>query len=139
MLKITPVYIAEVHATGGRNGHVKSTDGIIDLDTAIPTGMGGTGGHKTNPEQLFAAGYAACFGGAIGWVGKGKDISGFTIQAQVGFGKSEEGIYGINAKLEVHFPNLSIEEGQQIVDAAHQVCPYSQATRGNIEVIVTAV
>ena len=138
MYKINPVYIAEVEATGGRNGHVKSSDGIIDMDTTIPSKMGGPGG-KTNPEQLFAAGYAACFGGAIGAIAKGRNVEGFTVTSKVGFGQGEDGGYGINAELSVHFPNLSIEEAQKVVDEAHQICPYSKATRGNIEVVVKAV
>ncbi len=138
MMRITPDYTAEVHATGGRNGHVKSSDGILDFDVSMPKAIGGDGG-KTNPEQLFAAGYAACFGGAIGAVANGRNVKDFEINSKVSIGKSEEGAFGISAALEVHFPNLSLEEGQQVVEDAHQVCPYSVATRGNIEVSVKAV
>ncbi|GAB4395192.1 MAG: organic hydroperoxide resistance protein [Microscillaceae bacterium] len=138
MIKITPFYTAEVTSTGGRNGHIRSSDGILDFDVSTPTAMGGTGG-KTNPEQLFAAGYAACFGGAMGVVAKGRDISNFSINAKVSLGKSEDNVYTIAAQLDVHIPNLSLEEAQQVVEEAHQTCPYSVATRGNIEVIVKAV
>lgn len=132
------MYTAEVKSTGGRNGHIKSSDGVLDFDVHTPKELGGPGGF-TNPEQLFAAGYAACFGGAIGVIAKGRDVSDFSIDAKVSLGKSDEGIYGISADLAVHFPKLSLEEAQKVVDEAHQICPYSVATRGNVEVNVKAV
>lgn len=139
MEKINPViYTAEVHSTGGRNGHVKSSDGIIDFDVQMPKAMGGEDG-KTNPEQLFAAGYAACFGGAIAAVANGRDVSDFSIDSSVSIGKTEGGGFGLAVKLQVKLPNLDKETAQQVVDDAHQVCPYSKATRGNIEVIVEAI
>ena len=138
MVKINPIYTAEVHATGGRSGHVASSDGVLDMDVSMPKELGGKDGY-TNPEQLFAAGYAACFGGAIGAVAQGKNVKDFKIRAKATIGKTEEGAFGISASLEVYFPNLSQEEGQGVVEAAHQVCPYSVATRGNIEVTVSAV
>ncbi|WP_026998363.1 organic hydroperoxide resistance protein [Eisenibacter elegans] len=139
MSNLTPIYTAEVVSTGGRNGQVKSSDGVLDLLVRMPTAMQGPGGEFTNPEQLFAAGYAACFGGAIGAVAKGRNVSGAAIRAQVTLGKRAEGGFGLAAILEVHLPNLSLAEAQQVVDDAHQVCPYSLATRGNIEVVVKAV
>lgn len=126
-------YTADVVNTGGRKGHVKSSDGILDLEVSMPTELGGNGDH-TNPEQLFAAGYSACFGGALGAVSKGKDISGTEIRALVSIGKTEGGAFGLAAELHVNIPNLSKEEATQLVEAAHAICPYSVATRGNIEV-----
>ncbi|MCU0436529.1 MAG: organic hydroperoxide resistance protein [Raineya sp.] len=133
MIKITPVYTAEALNTGGRRGHVKTSDGIIDTDVAMPTTMGGTG-NKPNPELFFAAGYASCFNGAIGAVAKGRDITGVEVKALVHFGKSEDGRFGIAVELHVTLPNLQGEEAKQVVSDAHQVCPYSVATQGNIEV-----
>ncbi len=138
MIKIEPIYTAEVTSTGGRSGHIKSSDGILDFGVSMPKEMGGDG-KKTNPEQLFAAGYAACFGGAMGVVAKGRDISDFSIDSKVSIGKSESGLYSIAAKLHVHIPKMDVEEAQKLVDEAHQICPYSIATRGNIEVEVKAV
>jgi Ohr subfamily peroxiredoxin len=138
MIKIEPIYTAEVTSTGGRSGHIKSSDGILDFDVSMPKEMGGDGG-KTNPEQLFAAGYAACFGGAMGVVAKGRDISDFSIDSKVSIGKAESGLYSISAKLHVHIPKLSVEDAQKLVEEAHQICPYSIATRDNIEVEVKAV
>ncbi len=138
MIKIKPMYTTEVNSTGGRTGHIKSADGILDFGVSMPKEVGGDG-TKTNPEQLFAAGYAACFGGAMGVVANGRDISGFNVNAKVSLGKSEEGVYTIAAQLAVHIPNLSLEEAQKVVEEAHQICPYSVATRGNIEVEVKAV
>jgi len=133
MIKITPVYTAEALNTGGRRGHVKTADGIIDTDVAMPLAMGGNG-NKPNPELFFAAGYASCFNGAIGAVAKGKDITGVEVKALVHFGKTEEGKFGLAVELHVTLANLQEEEAKQVVSDAHQVCPYSSATRGNIEV-----
>lgn len=132
------LYTAEVHSTGGRAGHVKSSDGIIDFDVQMPESMGGKGGN-TNPEQLFAAGYAACFGGAIGAIANGRDVSDFSINSSVSIGKTEDGGFGLAVKLQVKLPNLDEETAKTVVEEAHQVCPYSKATRGNIEVIVEAI
>lgn len=139
MVKIEPFYTAEVTGTGGRNGSVKSSDGVIDLPVRMPSAMGGQGGAYTNPEQLFAAGYSACFGGAIGAVAKGRDVKDAQITTQVSIGKTAEGGFGLAVNMEVKLPNLDLETAQQVVEEAHQVCPYSVATRGNIEVNVKAV
>lgn len=130
------LYTATVVSTGGRDGHAKSDDGTLDLQLSPP----GSGKPGTNPEQLFAAGYSACFGGAIGAVSRKMGIKpgNFTITAKVSLGTVGEA-YGIAADLEVSLPDLPKDQAEALVAAAHQVCPYSRATRGNIEVNVKAV
>jgi Ohr subfamily peroxiredoxin len=128
-------YTAEALSTGdGRNGHVASADGRIDLDLAFPPEMGGTG-NGSNPEELFAAGYAACFHSALRLVaGKSKaDVTGSTVTARVGIGPEGQG-FGLAVTLVVHLPNVEAAEAMKLTEAAHQVCPYSNATRGNIPV-----
>ncbi|WP_394274782.1 organic hydroperoxide resistance protein [Luteococcus sp.] len=135
------VYTAEALATGaGRNGHVRSTDSLVDLDLAIPREMGGPGG-ATNPEQLFAAGYAACFHSALQMVAREAkaNLGDSSVGARVGIGPIAGGGFGLSVELEVTIPELPHDEAQQLADRAHQVCPYSNATRGNIEVTVTVV
>jgi osmotically inducible protein OsmC len=140
-MSIDVVYTAESTATGGgRDGHVKSSDGRIDLETRPPKEAGGSG-EGTNPEQLFSAGYAACFLGALRLVARnGKidldDATGVT--AQVGFGKDSEGGFGINAHLIGYLPGLEQGAAEDLMNQAHQVCPYSKATRGNIDVTLSA-
>lgn len=133
---MNPIYTASAVATGdGRNGHVESTDGILAADVRSPKEMGGPGG-ATNPEQLFAAGYAACFHSALRLVGKkaGADVSDSEVVADVSIGANGNGGFGLAVALEVTLPNVSPEDAQELVEQAHQVCPYSNATRGNIEV-----
>ncbi|REF29636.1 organic hydroperoxide resistance protein [Calidifontibacter indicus] len=135
------LYTAEALATGdGRNGHTKTTDGYIDLDLKVPEGMGGPGG-AANPEDLFAAGYAACFHGALKKVaaGTGADLSNSAVGAKVSIGKVDGGGFGLAVELEVVIPGVELAQAQELADKAHQVCPYSNATRGNIPVTVTAV
>ena len=135
------LYTAESLATGGgRNGHVRSSDGRIDLDLAIPREMGGTG-EGANPEQLFAAGYAACFHSALQMVAREAkaDLGDSSVGAKVGIGPIEGGGFGLQVALEVVVPDLPTEQAQQLADRAHEVCPYSNATRGNVEVTVTVV
>ncbi len=133
---ITPLYTAHAKATGGRDGIAKSDDGHLQVKLSVPKELGGAGGDGTNPEQLFAAGYAACFIGAIKFVaGKEKvtvsnDIS---IQSSVGIGTIPTG-FGICVELKISLPGLSKEVANSLVEKAHQVCPYSNATRGNIDV-----
>ena len=130
------LYTANVTATGnGRDGHVKSDDGLIDLDLAMPPGLGGKGG-ATNPEQLFAAGYSACFHSALKFVARSKsaDVTDSEVHASVGIGQIEGGGFGLAVTLVVKLPKLAPDAAQALVDAAHQVCPYSNATRGNIDV-----
>src|SRR5829696_4200566 len=135
------LYTATAHATGdGRNGHATSEDGILDLDLRIPTEMGGPGG-ATNPEQLFAAGYSACFHSALKLVaGKDKlDVTGTEVSASVSIGTLDSGGFGLAVELDVHAPALDADTAQQLVDKAHQVCPYSNATRGNVDVTLRVI
>jgi len=134
-------YTAIAHATGGgRDGHVRSEDDLIDFDTRPPKEMGGTG-EGTNPEQLFAAGYAACFLSAMHLVGKklGVDTTDAGVSASVGIGSNGEGGFGLAVELHIYAPAVPAERRQELADAAHSVCPYSNATRGNIEVTLTLV
>ena len=133
------LYTASAVATGGgRNGHVQSTDGFIDADVRIPKEMGGAGG-ATNPEQLFAAGYAACFHSALQLVaGQSKaDITDSEVVADVSIGPNDAGGFGLAVQLEVALPNVERAEAEKLVEQAHQGCPYSNATRGNVEVTLT--
>ena len=140
-MTIEVVYTTESTATGGgRDGHVKSADGRIDLDTRPPKAMGGSG-EGTNPEQLFSAGYAACFLGALRLVaGKSKvkldDATNVTVE--IGFGKDSEGGFGLTGKIIGYLPGLDESAAKDLVEQAHQVCPYSKATRSNIDVEVSA-
>ncbi|MGK8504602.1 organic hydroperoxide resistance protein [Nocardia asiatica] len=132
------LYTAEALASGdGRNGHARSTDGKIDVDLSAPKEMGGDGAG-TNPEQLFAAGYAACFHSALRLVGKQVEanIDDSAVGAKVGIGANGAGGFGLAVTLEVSLPHLSRADAQALADKAHQVCPYSNATRGNIDVQV---
>ncbi|MFJ1454741.1 organic hydroperoxide resistance protein [Nocardia wallacei] len=132
------LYTAEALATGdGRNGHARSTDGKVDVNLSTPKSMGGDG-EGTNPEQLFAAGYAACFHSALRLVGKqaGANIDDSAVGAKVGIGPNDAGGFQLEVTLEVTLPHLSRDDAQQLADRAHQVCPYSNATRGNIDVTV---
>lgn len=131
-----PIYTAHASATGeGRNGHVRTDDGQVDLDLAIPKEMGGAGG-KTNPEQLFAAGYSACFHSALAVVARKDkvDVSGSTVNADVTIGSEDTGGFSLAVKLDVSIPGVDEATAQRLVEEAHQVCPYSNATRGNIPV-----
>ncbi|MEU4207622.1 organic hydroperoxide resistance protein [Rothia terrae] len=132
------IYTTEALATGaGRDGSVRTADGSFEANLAIPTEMGGSG-KGNNPEQLFAAGYAACFHSALQMVARSqkKNIEGSSVGAKVSIGKEGEG-FGLAVELEVVIPEMAHDEAQALADAAHQVCPYSNATRGNIPVTVT--
>ncbi|WP_067894334.1 organic hydroperoxide resistance protein [Nocardia vaccinii] len=132
------LYTAEALSTGdGRNGQTRTTDGKVDVSLSIPKEMGGSG-EGTNPEQLFAAGYAACFHSALRLVGgKAKaNIDDSAVGARVGIGSNDAGGFELEVTLEVSLPHLSREQAQELADTAHQVCPYSNATRGNIDVRV---
>jgi osmotically inducible protein OsmC len=132
---IKPLYTARATATGGRAGHAVSDDGILDVDLRPPKEMGGPGG-ATNPEQLFATGYAACFQSAMGVVGRrqGVDTSNSLVEADVTIGTVQGGGYGLAVVLRVTIPGVDPDTVRSVSEAAHQVCPYSNATRGNIEV-----
>ncbi|GAA2122222.1 organic hydroperoxide resistance protein [Kocuria atrinae] len=129
------IYTAEALSTGdGRSGHVRTSDDTVSIDLAPPKEMGGSG-NGSNPEQLFAAGYAACFHSALQMVAKSakKDLGDSAVGARVSIGKEGEG-FGLSVVLEAVIPNLPEDEARELVEQAHQVCPYSNATRGNIEV-----
>lgn len=133
------LYTAEALSTGeGRNGHVASSDGRIDLDLAIPREMGGSG-NGANPEQLFAAGYSACFHSALQAVARTQkvDIKDSSVGGRVEIGPNGSGGFQLAVLLEVVLPGIEHSAAQALADAAHQVCPYSNATRGNIEVTIT--
>jgi lipoyl-dependent peroxiredoxin len=136
---VKPLYTARATATGGRNGHAVSDDGILDVNLQPPKEMGGPGG-ATNPEQLFAAGYAACFQSALGVVGRraGVDTSDSLVQADVTIGTVQGGGYGLAVTLKVTIPGAEAGLARSLTEAAHRVCPYSNATRGNIEVTLEA-
>ncbi|MFF4435964.1 organic hydroperoxide resistance protein [Streptomyces sp. NPDC001621] len=131
------VYVAEATAHGGRDGHVTSQDGRLQLKVAMPPALGGNG-DGTNPEQLFAAGYSACFHNALILVGNraGYDLAGSTVAAKVGIGPNRTRGYGLAVALSVSLPVLDAELAARLVDEAHEVCPYSNATRGNIDVTI---
>ena len=134
------IYTAVATARGdGRNGEVTSSDGVIDESLAVPKEMGGPGGDKTNPEQLFAAGYSACFHSALQLVARQAKVTlnGSTVTAEVSVLKQEVG-FGLGVALNVSLPGLEQAQADQLVEQAHQVCPYSNATRGNIEVALSA-
>lgn len=129
------VYTAKAKATGGRDGRATSSDGILDVKLAVPKEMGGAGGG-TNPEQLFAAGYSACFLGAMKFVANRDKLNiskDAYIEGEVGIGPIPTG-FGIEVTLNIHLEGMDQAEAQKLVDAAHIVCPYSNATRGNIDV-----
>jgi len=130
------LYTTSVSAKGGRNGQVKSENGILDLEVRMPKGLGGANDDYTNPEMLFAAGYAACFDSALNLIiSKSKIETGETsVAAKVSLGHNEDGGFGLSAELDVNIPGVSLEEAQSLTEKAHQVCPYSNATRNNIEV-----
>lgn len=132
------VYQAHATATGGRDGSAKSSDGLLDVKLSVPKEMGGAGGG-VNPEQLFAAGYSACFIGAMKFVAGTQKIAlpaDVSIDATVGIGGIPQG-FGIEVQMLVKVPGMDREQAQALIDKAHQVCPYSNATRGNIEVTIT--
>lgn len=135
------LYTATANATGdGRNGHTASEDGLLALDVRVPKEMGGPGG-ATNPEQLFAAGYAACFHSAMKFVAAADklDTTGTEVSASVSIGMLASGGFGLAVELDVHAPALERAVAEALVARAHEVCPYSNATRGNIEVKLTVV
>ena len=135
------VYQASAKATGGRDGRATSPDNVLDLKLAIPKEMGGADGFGTNPEQLFAAGYSACFLGAMKAIASKEKIAmpaESSVSGTVGFGPLPFG-YGIEAELKISLPGLEREDAEKIVHGAHAICPYSNATRNNIDVTLTIV
>lgn len=135
------LYEATMTATGGRAGRAVSPDGSLTLDLSVPVGLGGPGGAGTNPEQLFAAGYAACFLGAVKLVGRQRKLAlgdDVTVTAKVGIGPVPTG-YALAVELAVALPGVERALADEIVAAAHQRCPYSNATRGNVDVTLTVL
>ena len=136
------MYTAEVTSVGGRAGHVKSSDGALDVDLVPPPVMGGPGKVGVNPEQLFAAGYAACFSGAMAYIaGQQKVIPGeITINSSVDLGPRDNNLPGftVGVAMDISVANLDQAAAEKLVHDAHEVCPYSNATRGNIDVKLTA-
>jgi Ohr subfamily peroxiredoxin len=135
-------YTAEASATGGRDGRAKTSDGSLDLKLATPKELGGGGGEGNNPEQLFAAGYSACFIGAMKAAaaqGGPKVPSDTQVTTRVGIGPRSEGGFGLTVDMKVSLPGLDKAEAEKLVEKAHTICPYSNATRGNVEVRTTIV
>ncbi|BBU20570.1 organic hydroperoxide resistance protein [Mycobacterium xenopi] len=140
-MSIEAIYTAESTATGGgRDGHVKSSDGRIDLETRPPKPMGGSG-EGTNPEQLFSAGYAACFLGALRLVAGRSNVKlpdNTDVTVKIGIGRTPEGGFGLSGNIVGNLPGLDQKAADDLMQQAHQVCPYSNATRGNVDVDVSA-
>ncbi len=137
---MTILYTATATASGGRDGTARSDDGVLDVALSTPKGLGGPGkAGATNPEQLFAAGYAACFDSALRFVARsqGVTVADSAVTAEVGIGPNATGGFGLAVALTVTLPGLERDAAQKLVETAHQVCPYSNATRGNIEVSLT--
>ena len=141
-MPVNVIYKTAATATGGRDGRARSDDGSVDVNLVVPKEMGGPGGVGANPEKLFAAGYSACFLGAMKAVsGKNgvKVPADATVTAEIGFGPRSEGGYGITASLTIHLPGVPAADAERLVRAAHEVCPYSNATRNNVDVGLTVV
>ena len=133
-------YETQASATGGRDGHARTQDGSLDVKLSTPRELGGAGGDGTNPEQLFAAGYSACFIGALKVAGqqlKVKVPDDVSVSAKVGIGPRAAGGFGITTDLTIALPGLDRAQAEKLVEAAHQICPYSNATRGNVDVGLT--
>lgn len=135
------LYRATAVTTGGRDGRSQSSDGVLDVKLTTPRELGGAGGEGTNPEQLFAVGYSACFIGALKFVA-GREKIAFpadaSIEATVGIGQIPSG-FGIEAELKISLPGIPRDQAEALVQKAHLVCPYSNATRNNIDVALTVV
>lgn len=130
------LYTTKATATGGRNGHITSADGLLDIDVRIPQSMGGPKGDHLNPETLFAGGYAACFDSALGLISRLEkvDVGTTHVTAEVSIGKTDNGGFALEVTLEVEIPGVDHAKAVELVNKAHAVCPYSNATRGNIQV-----
>ncbi|MBU0697318.1 MAG: Ohr family peroxiredoxin [Bacteroidetes bacterium] len=134
------LYTAIVTAKGGRDGHIKSSEVIIDMDLKAPKSMGGEDGYP-NPELLFAGAWGSCYLGALGSVGKrdGIDVSEATAEVHISFNQEGETSYKLSAEIRVHIPEIELDKAQKMADAAHKGCPYSKAIKGNIDVLVKAI
>ncbi len=136
-MSIKPLYTAHATSTGGRNGHSATPDGIVSVELSVPKSMGGPGKDATTtPEDLFAVGYAACFGSALDYVAKlqKKDVSASSIMSEVTIGTTDGGGFGLMVTLNAKVPGFTQDEAQALVDAAHAICPYSNAIKGNVPV-----
>lgn len=133
------LYTTQATATGGRNGQVKSENGIVDLEVRMPKALGGANDDFANPEMLFAAGYSACFDSALNLVIKKENIETgtTTVTAKVSIGQNDPGGFGLEAELHANIPGVTLEVAQSLIEKAHEVCPYSNATRGNMPVVLT--
>ena len=139
-MAVDVIYKTSATATGGRDGSARSDDGSVDVKLVVPKEMGGPGGVGANPEKLFAAGYSACFLGAMKAVSGKVGVrvpSDATVTAEVGFGPRAEGGYGVTAHLTASLPGVDRADAERLMAAAHEVCPYSNATRGNLDVGLT--
>lgn len=136
---VEPLYTTTAHVTGGRSGHARTDDGLLDFDLTAPKETGGPG-TGTNPEQLFAAGYAACFQSALSNVGRSHriDTSQSTVDGTVTLGKAEDQGYGLAVTLRVSIPGIDHETTQRLIEQTHTVCPYSRAVEGNVAVTLEA-
>jgi Ohr subfamily peroxiredoxin len=133
------LYTSQATAQGGRGGHVRTSDGRLDLPLDVPVEMGGPGGPGTNPEQLFAAGYAACFQSAVMRVAAAQRLAipRSKLIARVGIGPASEGGFGLSVALDLEAPGLDRAQAATLMERAHELCPYSRATRGNIDVALS--
>ena len=133
------LYTAEAVVEGGREGHDRTSDGRLEVDLSVPAAMSGDDGPGTNPEQLFAVGYAACFQSALLGVARGRklDATGSQITSRVGIGPLDSGGLGLQVSLDLHAPNMPSDEAHELMLRAHKRCPYSNATRGNITVALS--
>ena len=141
-MTVQVLYQTSATAVGGRTGKARSDDGRLDVDLSTPKELGGPGGAGTNPEQLFAAGYAACFLGALKVAGQQLKVNvppESSVTATVGIGPRSQGGFGITANLAIALPGVDAERARTLVEAAHQICPYSNATRNNVDVVLTVV
>lgn len=130
------LYTARATAKGGRDSSVSTEDGTIQFDLDVPKGLGGPGGDGANPEQFFAAGYSACFGSALAHVARGQkiDLGDYTVTASVKIGKNEDDMFQLAVVLDCYLPTVDTQKGEELVNEAHEVCPYSRATKDNIDV-----
>ena len=136
-MPVQPLFTAHATSTGGRNGHAQADDGLINVDLSVPKAMGGPGKPgTTTPEHLFAAGYAACLGGAIDYQANQLKLrpSSLEVKPGVTIGKSDDGGFGLAVALDVTVGGLSEEDAKKIVEAGHAFCPYSKAIKGNVDV-----
>jgi osmotically inducible protein OsmC len=141
-MSVNVLYRTSARATGGRDGHSATLDGAVDVKLSTPKELGGAGGNGVNPEQLFATGYAACFLGALKFVasqGGQKIPADAAVTSTVGIGPRSEGGFGLEIALEISLPGVSPAEASALVSRAHEVCPYSNATRNNVEVKLSVV